>query len=182
MRAYLLAVFTGRRINEILMMDFDPLEAIPELPNEPDDDHAFVARLRYQQTKIDGAPNTILVERAVVNVVGEQQRWILDQGLRRLATISRARAGGGPLAPDAKPKYLFLMMQRTGSDSAPTAAGRSDAGWPPWRTSSRSATARTSRSTFNAPTACDTPRPPSCSTRASPSTSFSAPWATPAQR
>ena len=112
MRAYLIAVFTGRRINEILMMDFDPIEAIPPLPGEPDDEHAFVARLRYQQTKIDGAPNTILIERAVVNIVREQQQWIREHGLRRLQTISQARVGGGPLAPDADPKYLFLMMQR----------------------------------------------------------------------
>ena len=112
MRAYLMAAFTGRRINEILMMDFDPIEAIPPLPNEPDDEHAFVARLRYQQTKIDGAPNTILVERAVVNVVHEQQQWIHQHGLRRIATVSQARVGGGPLAPDTEPKYLFLMMQR----------------------------------------------------------------------
>ena len=30
---------------------------------------ALVARLRYQQTKIDGCAGTILIERAVVNIV-----------------------------------------------------------------------------------------------------------------
>jgi len=96
MRAYLLAALTGRRINEILMMDFDPIEAIPPLPGEPDDEHAFVARLRYQQTKIDGAPNTILVERAVVNVVREQQRWTSTTGC---AAFRRSRR---PVPPAAR--------------------------------------------------------------------------------
>ena len=113
MRAYLLAVLTGRRINEILMMDFDPIESVPGIAGEPAvDEDAMVARLRYQQTKIEGAQSTILVEQAVVNIVHEQQRWLLEHGMRQLAGISRARSDGGPLAPGAKPAYLFLMMQR----------------------------------------------------------------------
>ena len=111
MRIYLIAVATGRRISEILLMDFDPIEPVPGLSASADE-HAFVARLRYQQTKIEGAPNTILVEQAVVNIVREQQRWVHEEGMRELAGVSRARAGGGPLAPGATPRYLFLRMQR----------------------------------------------------------------------
>lgn len=113
MRAYLLAVLTGRRIGEILMMDFDPLEPIPGLPGGAEGaEHAMVARLRYQQTKIEGAPSTILVERAVVNIVREQQQWLRNGGLRDLAGVSRARPDGGAVAASATPRYLFLMTQR----------------------------------------------------------------------
>ena len=39
------------------MLDFDPLAPIPgqERPTESDDPDAFVAKLRYQQTKVDGS-------------------------------------------------------------------------------------------------------------------------------
>ena len=51
--------------SEILLLDFDLLLPIPGIAadvsdNDPD---AVVAKLRYQQTKIEGAPNTILVDR-----------------------------------------------------------------------------------------------------------------------
>lgn len=51
--ALMLLIRTGRRMNEVLMMDFEPLlpllTAGKEDSQEPD---GFVARLRYQQTKI----------------------------------------------------------------------------------------------------------------------------------
>jgi hypothetical protein len=53
----------------------------------------FVAKLRYQQTKVDGVLPTILVEQAVVNVIREQQAWIT----RRY--------------PHLSPKYLFLGLR-----------------------------------------------------------------------
>ena len=37
-----------------------------------------VARLRYQQTKIDGAPETILVGPDVVQIIREQQAWVRE--------------------------------------------------------------------------------------------------------
>lgn len=39
----------------------------------------MVARLRYQQTKIDGAPATILVGADVVQIVEEQQAWVRER-------------------------------------------------------------------------------------------------------
>jgi hypothetical protein len=77
------------------MLDFDPLAPIPgqQRPTESDDPDAFVAKLRYQQTKVDGVLPTILVEQAVVNVIGEQQAWIT----RRY--------------PNLRPKYLFLGLR-----------------------------------------------------------------------
>ena len=64
---------------------------------------AFVARLRYQQTKIGGAPDTILVDAEIVAIIRAQQDW-----------AARHFAAGG--RPGRTPRYLFLasMMNRNG--------------------------------------------------------------------
>lgn len=95
-RIWLLQALTGRRASEILMLDYDPLEAIPgqHRPAGSDPDNgAFVARLRYQQTKVDGIVPTILVEQAIVDIISEQQRWITAK------------------YPELQPKYLFLGLK-----------------------------------------------------------------------
>lgn len=94
-RIWLLQALTGRRASEILMLDHDPLEPIPgfERPTDSDDPDAFVAKLRYQQTKVDGVIPTILVEQAVVNIIAEQQQYNRDH------------------YPDLTPKYLFLGVR-----------------------------------------------------------------------
>ena len=68
MRITMLVALLGRRVSEICLLDRDPLLPLsptaPFSPDEPaagDDDQALVAKLRYQQTKIDGAPDTIPV-------------------------------------------------------------------------------------------------------------------------
>lgn len=100
MRAFLLAVLTGRRINEILLADFQPLLPLPGLrPGGPEAEGAFVARFRYRQIKVRGAPDTILVEHEVVNVITEQQAWLLDHLART----------GAQLSPS--PRYLFAAWQ-----------------------------------------------------------------------
>ena len=73
MRAWLIQALTGRRAAEVLLMDFDPLTAIPGVDPAAVPDGGMAARLRYQQTKIDGAPATILVGADVVQIVREQQ-------------------------------------------------------------------------------------------------------------
>jgi len=79
MRIAMLVALLGRRVSEICLLDPDPL--LPLLPaaaaGQPDaardgDAQAPVAKLRYQQTKIDGAPNTILVHAEVVAIIREQ--------------------------------------------------------------------------------------------------------------
>jgi integrase len=111
MRAFLLEVLTGRRINEILLIDPEPLMALPGIDTsvEPDPE-AFVARLRYRQTKIGGAPDTILVEREVVNIVCEQQRWLAEH----LAAIN-------PITPPV-PRYLFIAWQSNRNGARPYSA------------------------------------------------------------
>lgn len=111
MRAFLLEVLTGRRINEILLMDPEPLSPLPGVQagveHDPD---AFVARLRYRQSKIAGAPDTILVEREVVNIVTEQQLWLAEH----LAASNPA------MAPAAR--YLFIAWQSNRLGAQPYSA------------------------------------------------------------
>ena len=100
MRAFLLAIATGRRINEILMMDFAPLSPVPGLDaSQAARDGGPAARLRYQQTKIAGAPQAILVGADVVAIVAEQQDFARalvragDPGRRRPAVSVPGLAG-----------------------------------------------------------------------------------------
>ncbi len=96
MRIMMLQARLGRRISEILMLDVNPLAPIATRPQSSDPD-ALAARLRYQQTKIDGAPDTVLVNAEVVAIIGEQQEW--------------ARAWlSEHAAPGARPRYLFLGL------------------------------------------------------------------------
>ena len=92
MRAWLIQALTGRRASEVLMMDFEPLSEVPGLHPAAVPDGGMVARLRYQQTKINGAPDTILVGADVMQIVREQQAWVRQQW---------------NLSPDATPRYLF---------------------------------------------------------------------------
>ncbi|MFF0415580.1 tyrosine-type recombinase/integrase [Kitasatospora sp. NPDC004745] len=78
MWAWLIQAMTGRRASEVLMVDFEPLSDIPGLDAAAGVEGGMVARLRYQQTKIDAAPNTILVGRDVVEIVREQQAWVRE--------------------------------------------------------------------------------------------------------
>ena len=97
MRIMMLQARLGRRINEILMLDPDPLLPLATGMTAAPGPGAMVARLRYQQTKIDGAPDTVLVDAEAVAVIRAQQEWA--------ATWLREHA-----APGARPRYLFLGL------------------------------------------------------------------------
>ena len=102
MRLLMLQARLGRRINELCMLDHDPLTMLGCPPGDQDLG-AFVARLRYQQTKIDGAPDTILLDAEIVAIIRAQQDW----AARHFAARGR---------PGRTPRYLFLgsMMNRNG--------------------------------------------------------------------
>lgn len=108
MRAWILQALTGRRASEILMIDFEPIEDVPGLSPDGAVDGAMVARLRYCQTKIVGAPETILVGADVVQVVREQQAWV------------RERYG---LAEDERLPYLFPALVSNPRGLRPRTAG-----------------------------------------------------------
>ncbi|MGO9081227.1 MAG: tyrosine-type recombinase/integrase [Streptosporangiaceae bacterium] len=92
MRAWLIQALTGRRASEVLMMDFEPLSEIPGLDVTTVPEGGMVARLRCQQTKIDGAPDTILTGAGVVQIIREQQAWARQQW---------------HLGPEVTPRCLF---------------------------------------------------------------------------
>ncbi|OHV52829.1 MULTISPECIES: tyrosine-type recombinase/integrase [unclassified Frankia] len=104
MRIMMLQTRLGRRISELLLLDHDPLCALAMQAPSDEEPDAFAARLRYQQTKIDGAPDTVLVDREIVTIIRAQQEW---------ASGWIARHG----APGATPRYLFLgeKMNRHGN-------------------------------------------------------------------
>jgi integrase len=103
MRILMLLARTGRRAGELLLLDFDCLLPIAGIPADQHDTSpdAIVAKLRFQQTKIEGAPNTIFVDSEVVAIVRAQQRWVHEH-VRALLRDPAARP----------PRYLFLAINR----------------------------------------------------------------------
>ena len=97
MRIMMLQTRLGRRINEILMLDADPLLPLAPGPQSAAGPGALTARLRYQQTKIDGAPDTIPVDAEITAVIRAQQEWA--------SAWLEAHA-----APGTRPRYLFLGL------------------------------------------------------------------------
>jgi hypothetical protein len=109
MRILMLLARTGRRVSEICLLDRDPLLPLGQPAGTDGDAGGFTARLRYQQTKIEGAPDTILVDEEIVAIIRAQQEW-----------ASRFRAG---LAAPA-PKYLFLAARKNRNGDRPYSDGR----------------------------------------------------------
>jgi integrase len=112
MRILMLIALTGRRMNEICMLDRDPLLALnTPKPSGDRDDRPFIARLRYQQTKIDGSPDTILVDAEVVALIQAQQDWA-NRYFTERGALGRT------------PRYLFLASRMNRNGDRPYSAGR----------------------------------------------------------
>jgi integrase len=116
MRITMLVALLGRRISEICLLDRDPLLPLLPVVSRPapsagTDSQAPAARLRYQQTKIDGAPDTVLVHAEIVAIIREQQDW-----------ADRFFSGRG--TPGKTPKYLFLAAQMNRNGDRPYSSGR----------------------------------------------------------
>ena len=74
----LLQILTGRRASEICLCPFDCLSPATDSAIEAAEGDA-VARFRYGQSKIDTAPDTILVDAETAAVIEEQQQWLRDR-------------------------------------------------------------------------------------------------------
>jgi hypothetical protein len=92
MRMILLQVLTGRRSSEIRTCAYDCLSPTPHHSTAGGEE---LTRFQYAQSKIDIAPDSILVDQEITAVVTEQQAWIREQ------------------LPGITPRFLF--MQRTGN-------------------------------------------------------------------
>jgi hypothetical protein len=94
MRMILLQILTGRRASEVRTCEFDCLSTVSDSAVKAGEGEE-VLRFRYAQSKIDIAPDSILVDREVAAVIEEQQAWVREQ------------------FPDLTPRFLFV--QRTGN-------------------------------------------------------------------
>ena len=110
MRVLMLLARTGRRVSEICLLDRAPLLPLGQAASGRDS-AGFTARLRYQQTKIEGAPDTILVDEEIVAIIRTQQQWA-DRFLA--ASQSAATA----------PKYLFLAARNNRNGDRPYSPSR----------------------------------------------------------
>ncbi len=89
----MLLIRTGRRVNEVLLMDYDPL--LPLVGSQSGDASGLVARMRYQQTKVQsGRPNSIPVDAEVVAIIRAQQA----EARRHMTEMGWT---------DREPRYLF---------------------------------------------------------------------------
>jgi integrase len=109
--ALMLLIRTGRRVNEVLMMDFEPLVALQRQQDSPTTDDTesrdFVARMRYQQTKIESnVSNSIPVDAEVVAIIKAQQQVARD---------FMAAMG----SPETEPRYLFMRTRINRRGAAP---------------------------------------------------------------
>jgi hypothetical protein len=104
MRMILLQILTGRRSSEIRTCAFECLSA-PSESTVADTEGEQIARFHYAQTKIDVAPDTILVDQEVVEVIEEQRRWIRER------------------FPDRQPQFLFMQCSGNRTGDKPYPAG-----------------------------------------------------------
>jgi integrase len=104
MRMILVQILTGRRASEILLCDFDCLAPATGRALQAADGEQ-IARFRYAQSKIDTAPDSILVDSEVVAIIEEQRQWV------------RNRFG----AP--QPRQLFLRLKGNRHAAKPYSMG-----------------------------------------------------------
>ena len=164
-RIWLLQALTGRRASEILMLDYDPLEAIPARTVPPRRMPNPIAGRSSRgcginKPKSTGSSPPSLAEQAIVDIISEQQAW--------LAATYPALQPEVPVPRD--------QNQHRGQRPAPTPpTGRF---WTKPRQLPRLTDSAGHRLKFTQTHRLRHPGPPNYSTTGFPSTSYSATWAT----
>jgi hypothetical protein len=113
MRMLLLQILTGRRLSEICLTEFDCLSPATGVALEVGEQER-IARFRYGQSKIDRAPDTILVDAEVVAVIAEQQQWVREQfpgPAPPRYLFPRRNANAGRTKPYARQSYIRLLQR-----------------------------------------------------------------------
>jgi hypothetical protein len=130
MRILMLLARTGRRAGELLLLDFDCLLPIPGLAAQDHDSSpdAIIAKLRFQQTKIEGAPDTIFIDSEVVATVRAQQQWVARPRAGVAARRDRAATALPVPRPHPQPTRPPFLPQDHGHP--PLAAARRAGGHP----------------------------------------------------
>ena len=124
----LLQILTGRRASEVRTCDHDCLSPVAEPRRRQNGE---VTRFRYAQSKIDIAPDTILVDREVTAVIEEQQAWLREQlpGLPAAAPVPPAHR------QQARQQAVLRPAPITGSCASSATWPRSPTAGPPVRLS-----------------------------------------------
>ncbi|WP_331765065.1 tyrosine-type recombinase/integrase (plasmid) [Streptomyces sp. NBC_01384] len=78
MRMLLLQILTGRRASEICLCTFDCLSPATAAAVQAAEGEA-VARFHYGQSKIDEAPDNILIDAEAVAIIEEQRQWLRER-------------------------------------------------------------------------------------------------------
>jgi integrase len=110
MRMILLQILTGRRASEIRTCESDCLSPVPDTTTTGGD---RLTRFRYAQSKIDNAPDSILVDHEVTTIIEEQQHWVRERfpGLTpRFLFIQRTSNRRGD-KPYPSPTYTWILAQ-----------------------------------------------------------------------
>ncbi|WP_369185209.1 tyrosine-type recombinase/integrase [Streptomyces sp. Y1] len=104
MRMLMLQIMTGRRANEICMLDYDCLSTAPPGAMKVSAGER-IARFHYAQSKIEGAEETIFVDEPVIGLIEEQRNWLKER------------------FPNRSPRYLFqaTMANRQANKHYPMA-------------------------------------------------------------
>ena len=139
MRMILLQILTGRRASEVRTCAADCIEPVTDATISASAGGEQIARFRYAQSKIDNAPDSILVDQEVTTVIEEQRTWLLEH------------------LPGLDPRHLFLQRKGNRQGDKPyqqSPIARCSAAS---ATSSRSATAPAVRCGLTTPIASDTP-------------------------
>ncbi len=104
-------------MSELALMDYDPLLPLLNPPQPGDAETASgeqpaggVAWLRYQQTKIDGSADRIVVDQECVDLVHAQQDWV-----RRFLTEHDSQV--------KHPRYLFVAPRQNRHGNRPYRPG-----------------------------------------------------------
>jgi len=125
MRMLLLQILTGRRLSEICLTEFDCLSPATGVALEIAEQDQ-IARFRYGQSKIDQAPDTILVDAEVAVVIAEQQHWVRDQfpGPVPRYLFPRRNANAGGTKPYARQSYIRLLQHFSQAAQITDSAGK----------------------------------------------------------
>jgi integrase len=116
MRMILLQILTGRRASEIRTCDLDCIEPVTDAAITAAADSEQVARFRYAQSKIDIAPDSILVDREVTAIIEEQRRWVRERFPELVPRLLFVRRLGNRLGDKVYPPGTYTWRLRQFSD------------------------------------------------------------------
>jgi integrase len=115
MRMILLQILTGRRASEIRACDADCIEPVTDTAITAAGGQQ-VARFRYAQSKIDIAPDSILVNHEVTAIIKEQRRWVRDKFPQSAPRQLFLRSMGNRLGDKVYPPGTYTFRLRQFSD------------------------------------------------------------------